>query len=200
MTTLNREQWLTECAEMILGEIIAPHCEIRENFDYRVSVGYAPNTRAKSKVIGVCHSSKVSELGRNEIFIVPTINDSMLVLEVLAHELIHAVDDCLSGHKGEFARIARAIGLEGKLTATYAGEALRDQLAMIHELFGDIPHAKIDQKMMEKPKQKARMLKVWCDCGFKFNASRTQIETVLAAHGEITCNLCQVNAMQFDFG
>ena len=45
-------------------------------------------------------------------------------LEVLTHELVHVADKNESGHRGRFARIARRIGLEGKLTQTHAGKRL----------------------------------------------------------------------------
>lgn len=193
--TLTREQWLDECAGLILDEIVAPVATIREEMTLKLSVGYPPNRRTNSKVIGVCFPAAASTGGFNEIFINPEINDSLQVLETLVHEIIHAVDDCRSGHRGEFKRIARAVGLEGKLTATFAGEELRAHLSQYVDLLGHIPHAAIKSGKLKR--QVNRNLKVWCLCGFKFNTSRSQIERVLMERDSIDCCACG-SAMMFD--
>lgn len=195
---LSREQWLSECADLILNEIIAPVWEVRGRLQIKVSVGYAPNTKTNSRVIGCCLSSVASSEGYNEIFISPMIDDSLLVLSTLAHEVVHAVDDNEHGHRGDFCTLARKIGLEGKITATVAGDTLRAHLKEYIELLGDIPHAAVD--LSGQKRQVNRNLKVWCnddDCGFKFNTSKMQILKVLESAGEISCPGCG-QAMFFD--
>lgn len=188
MAELTREEWLQDSAEIIVCELLAPLTEIRSDLKIKTSVGFPPNTRTDSKVIGVCLSSKLSEDGYNEIFITPKIADSMLVLETLTHEVIHAVDDNKSGHTGAFKRLARAVGLEGQITATRASSELRERLNEIIDSLGPIPHCKVD--IGASKRQTNRNLKVWCGCGFKFNTSRTQIEKVLNLHDEIQCPHC----------
>ena len=129
MTTINREQWLNESAQMLTFSIINPAIErIALTFDQpkiAVSIGH-PKTK---KALGECGAREASEDGQtNQIFITPYNNDSLRILDVLLHELIHAFDNNVSGHKGRFAMLARAVGLEGKLTATTAGESLKKQL------------------------------------------------------------------------
>lgn len=198
---LTREQWLEESTGLILDEILHPIWEVRSDLQIKVSVGYAPNTKTSSKVIGVCLSSGCSEAGYSEIFISPVINDSLQVLSTLVHEVIHAIDDCKSGHRGDFCKLGRKAGLEGKITATYAGETLRTELISIIDLLGDIPHAKVD--LSTRKKQQNRNIKVWCDgaggikCGFKFNTSRSQISYVIGSVGEIACPACG-SAMKFE--
>lgn len=188
---ITREQWLNECADLILDEIIRPVWDVRDDLKIKISVGFMPGARGSSKrqAIGMCFKSKCSEERYNEIFIVPTINDSAQVLHVLAHELIHAVDDCQHGHRGPFIQMMNAIGLIGKPTATIAGPQLAAHLAQYIEMLGEIPHAKMN--FSSQPRQVNRNLLVKCEhCGFKFNTSRTQIELVLAQHGEIPCCSC----------
>lgn len=188
---ITREQWLNECAELILDEIIRPVWTVREDLKIKVSVGFAPNSRPDSKraPIGFCLRSTCSEEGFSEIFIVPKINDSAQVLYVLAHELIHAVDDCKHGHKGPFVELARRIGLVGPATATVAGPELAAKLAQYIDMLGPIPHARVN--LTSQAKQVNRNLLVRCDhCGFKFNTSKTQIEIVLMNHGRIECCNC----------
>lgn len=196
VTPITREQWLNECADLILDEIIRPVWKVRKNLKIKVSVGFGPSMRVNSKKspIGFCFNSKCSEDGFSEIFIVPKINDSAQVLHVLVHELIHAVDDCKHGHRGPFIELMHLVGLEGKPTATVAGPKLAAHLAQYIDLLGPIPHAKMNFGL--QPKQTNRNLLVKCDCGFKFNTSKMQIELVLAQHGEIICCSC-ANPMEY---
>jgi hypothetical protein len=183
---LDREAWLTEAAQFILDDIIAPHATLPAA-PYRISIGF-PSGRP-SKVLAQCWKMEASADQVNEIFVSPTVDDSIEILAALAHELIHYSDNCNSGHQNHFARVARAIGLEGKLTATTAGAALAQQLAGYVELLGDIPHGKLDASLSGKPKQTTRMLKVTCDkCDFAFRATQKNLDLMeffecLACHG-----------------
>lgn len=183
ITTSTREEWLNILGDSLVTDVLAPIAE-REQLPMppvRYSVGFARGVRGGGKhaVLGACHPRSHSTDGHNEIFISPECNDSMQIAETLVHELIHAFDDNKSGHKGKFATLARAAGLEGKLTATYAGDALRATLQEYLDALGDIPAAKMEPNARVKPKQSSRMIKVECStCGFNFRASRTQIERI----------------------
>jgi hypothetical protein len=98
-----------------------------------------------------------------QIFITPLLHepvqgDGSGVLPTLAHELIHAVA-YKAGHKGEFKRVALAIGLEGKMTATLAGSELCEKLAEIAKQLGPYPHAALSATTRRKV-QSTRMIKV----------------------------------------
>ena len=83
----------------------------------RVSIGF-PSTGAKSMHLGQCWGSKASEDGVNQIFIAPNQADPVEVLDTLTHELVHAVDDCKSGHGEGFKKIATDVGLKGPIPKT----------------------------------------------------------------------------------
>ncbi len=175
--TLDREAWLTEAAELIQAELITPKLPadhiIPHNF--RVSVGFPPNSRASSSRIAVCFKAEASKDNTNEIFITPTIDDSITILAALSHELIHQADNCESGHRNFFAKVARRIGLEGKLTATTAGDEITDYLNTLIDVLGPIPHAKLDVGIA-KPKQQTRMIKVYCPaCAFQFRTTNRHL-------------------------
>lgn len=191
---LTREQWLTEISDLMLAEIFAPLVTIPSELRLKLSVGFPPNTRGGS-VIGVCFPREASSNASTEIFISPVVADSMKVLEVLAHELIHAIDNCKSGHRGFFASTARAIGLEGALTATYAGESLKATLQGYIDLFGDIPHAQVSYAAQKR--QTNRNLLCACACGFKFRTARAQIDHCLKVAGFIMCPAC-TSSMTFE--
>lgn len=194
---LNREAWLTEASNLIQATIIIPaiestHVDIDKEVKISVSIGHPKSKNA----IGECWIREASEDKQtNHIFITPHCNESVKVLDVLTHELIHSFDNCRDGHKGRFALLARKVGLEGKLTATKAGEELTEHLLDIIDVLGPIPHTKLDESLGNKPKQKARMLSVFCEpCEFRFSASRTQLERLVTqANNAPHCMCCGNN-------
>jgi hypothetical protein len=184
-----REQWLTTAADLIFADIIEPELKPGEHpgHKYRCSVGFPRGSR---KAIAQYWKTTASEDGTGEIFTSPQIADSLAVLEALTHELIHYADDATSGHRNFFARVARAVGLEGKLTATYAGPDLRDTLeAYVDDLLGPIPHAALTPQKSGIKQQRNRQILVQCydqNCGFKFRAAQSQINRIV----NTVCPVC----------
>lgn len=155
---INREQWL-ENAVRALAPVFAEAGILLPTV--RVSCGF-PKGNVR-KVIGQCWNSKSAGDGVAQIFVTPFLSDSVEVLAILVHELIHAVDDCQSGHKGDFVKMMKVIGLEGKATATVAGEGLRETLkGLVADGLGDYPHASLVEGEGPVKKQGTRMLKVEC--------------------------------------
>ena len=131
-----REEWLTQAVYQIIP--------IFERKGYRVppikvSIGF-PSSGSKGRHLGQCWSTKSSEDGLNQIFIAPHLPTAIEVLDTLVHELVHAVDDCQSGHGENFKRIAKDIGLKGPMRSAGAGEALMKDLEQISNLLGNFPH------------------------------------------------------------
>lgn len=157
--------------------------------EVRVSCSW-PGGGSARKRIGECWAQKASAAGVNEIFISPTVDDSIKALDILAHELIHAIDDCEHGHRKEFTRIMRAIGLEGKPTATVAGERLHGELVEIAATLGEYPHKKLTPN---GPKQKSRQLKASCnDCGAVWRMSAQWLVQVTV------CPVCQSESISIN--
>lgn len=156
-----REAWLQSAIAELRGPLKQVGAVVPESV--AVSVGFAAkNVR---KTLGVCFPTAASNGGVSHMFINPMLDDAIKVLDVLTHELIHASDDCKSKHSGHFAKCARAIGLEGKLTATHAGDELRNMLSEIAAKLGPYPHTKLNLGDTIK-KQTTRLLKAMCsdDC------------------------------------
>lgn len=186
--TLTREEWLQAgingLAEMFkeIGESVP---------EVYVSVGFPKGARGKGKAIGVCHPAVLSGDEKAHIFIHPMLTDSARVLDVLAHELIHAIDNCESGHKGRFAKIATALGLVGKMTATTAGEELTERLNALIESIGAYPHAVLNES---GKKQSTRMIRCECpECGYVARTSNKWIDALGAP-------LCPCNGEPMDIG
>jgi len=159
-----REEWLVAAVEA-LRPLFA---EVGEEIPaVRVSVGWPGGRGRKNSVIGQAWAKEAAADGVAQVFISPVLDDASRVLDVLAHEIVHVVDENKSGHKGRFARIAKGIGLEGKMTATVAGEALKARLDEIAADLGAYPHAALaSMDGADGPKkQTTRMLKVECANG-----------------------------------
>lgn len=204
----DREAWLTEAANLMLDDIIMPMVDVwnekrpqEQQYarpKFRISIGFPKHSRG-GKSIAVCFVREASTDGVNEIFINPEIDDPKAVMEAMAHELVHACDDCASGHQHFFALIARKIGLDGKLTATYAGDKLSRTLSEYAELLGEFPHAKMQMSKGHK-KDKTRQLKVEChnnDCGFLFRTSGAQ-RTKLGESGQALCPACNRGRLHWE--
>lgn len=179
-----REEWLV-AAVAALAPLFAEAGE--ELPAVRVSVGWPGGNGRKNSVIGQCWATSQSADKVAQLFISPVLDDAARVLDVLAHELVHAVDDCQSGHKGRFAKIAKAIGLEGKMTATVAGAELKAKLEAIVAELGPYPHAALaaGQGADGPKKQGTRMLKVECaeGSGYVVRMTRKWLDEV----GAPTC-------------
>ena len=189
---LDREAWLTEMSQFILDDIIMPECNGLPAPPIRLSVGFPTGRRGKA--VAVCYKREASSDSTNEIFVSPTLDDSLEIAGALCHEIIHAVDNCASGHRHHFARVARRIGLIGKLTATRASGALLAKLAEYVVLLGKIPHAKLNMAKA-RTSDGTRMLKCMCgDCGFTFRTSAKW----LAYIDNNTCNACGNESIEFN--
>lgn len=174
---VNREHWLQNCAEAIAPRIAEVTGDLIPNF--RISCGW-PSSRGlsvKRRVIGQCWDGFVSSDNRAEMFISPMLADPMEVAATVAHELTHAAVGCKHGHKKPFIRVVRAIGLEGKPTATYAGEVFKAIANPILEKLGDYPHAHLVPNANRKV-QPTALLKVYCvKCGMPIRMTRKWIES-----------------------
>jgi hypothetical protein len=180
MTEKTREQWLHECAELLWPKVVA--CGGSKPARYRVSCGWPsrnPLLRPSkhSRRIGECWSAGSEDKAR-EIFISPALDNPVEVADVLLHELIHAALPPEIGHKHPFPGIAKRLGLQGKPTATFAGEELAEELGKLTDTLGKYPHAKLDAAV--RPKQAARQMKCQCpDCGYVIRVARSWIDVGL---------------------
>jgi hypothetical protein len=152
MSHSNREQWLMSAVVQI-----APIFESRGYLvpQVKVSVGF-PSTGGKGRHLGQCWSSKSAEDQINQIFIAPHLKTPFDFLDTLVHELVHAVDDCQSGHGENFKKIAKDVGLKGPMRSAGAGEWLKQDLLRIAEKLGTFPHGRLSlpvRAMQQAPKR-----------------------------------------------
>jgi len=169
----NREEWLTKAIE-----------ELAESFDKNASlvipykgIRVACGFPKKKTAVGECWNPTCSGDGTIEIFIAPALSEPVDVLAVLVHELIHACVGLETNHSGAFKTAALAMGLEGKMTSTSAGETLKFFLTDVAEGLGDYPHKSLIPNMKVKSKDTIRMLKLTCPtCGYVVRTAKKWIE------------------------
>lgn len=156
-----REAWLEAAVKELTKLFVKAGYEVPT---VRVSVGWPGGRGKKANVIGQCFSTKSADDSVSQIFVSPTVSDPLAAVVVIAHEMIHAIDDCESGHKKKFIEIAKAIGFTPKWTVATTDtitDTFKEKLEKVVEKLGTYPHAAI--KPTERPiVQKTYMLKVVC--------------------------------------
>lgn len=169
--TGTREEWLNAFAAAARPVFKQRGFELPEKV--RISVGFMFRS---PKAIGQCWHESASADGHREIFINPTQADSSRVADILTHELCHTLFGPDEKHGKNFKAAAFGMGLEGKATATTAGDGWREWANPILEALGPIPHAALDPAQSGVKKQSTRLLKCECDtCGFIFRATAKHV-------------------------
>ncbi len=172
---INREHWLTEAVACLEREVFGNY-SIPSNL--RVSCGL-PSKGAfstKKRTVGQCWDAEATIDKHFEIYISPVLSDPLKVLATLVHEIVHAVAGIKAKHRGAFKKIAKDVGLEGKMTATVAGERLTKTLMHVAEELGVYPMGALHSNEQEK-KQSTRMIKLECtSCGYIVRTTKKWIE------------------------
>lgn len=171
MTTKHttREAWLEAAAADIVdkyGYVFEMHFEedgLEHLRNLKVSTGF-PSRGGLTKVIGECWAARAAgDEVTHHIFINPRLTDVVEVVATLAHEMVHAADDGAHKHKGPFVRAVRNLGLEGKATATVAGEEFAEYARGVTARIGEYPHVALTPVSATK-KQTTRMRKLEASC------------------------------------
>jgi len=146
MICSNREEWLNLVARgmrPMFSDLGSPLPD-----KVRIAIGFTSKGR-KGRSIGECWDTTCSVDSHFEIFIRPDLSVSIdlmpiEVAAILAHELVHAAIGIRAGHGPEFRRVAKGLGLQGKMTATVAGPGFNDAIAPILAAVGPLPHARLN--------------------------------------------------------
>lgn len=186
-----REQWLYQIVEVLYPRFAELGYPKRPTI--RIGVGF-PSTGIRGKAIGQCHHSIVSKDRVHEIIVSPKIDESMEVAGVLAHELCHAylqsyfpAENC--GHGKKFKKLAVALGLTGRMTATVPGEAFKRLLAPTLTRLGDYPHGALGRSSSRQV-QGTRLIKVSCpSCQYAMRVTHKWIEIAIPTCPAPGCHL-----------
>lgn len=157
MSHTTREAWLRNAVDLIRPWFVELGATMPE---YYVTVSY-PATGAKGKAIGVCSFHGAD--GKPQLLIHPKLDDEVLILATLVHEMVHAVLGWEAQHGPIFKKLAMALGLAGKMTATVPSDELETTLRTMLRRLGPYPHSKLDGSLGGgQKKQTTRMIKVSC--------------------------------------
>lgn len=174
---MNRESWLTLLAAKVapwfaeLGQPVPEGIRLSCGFPSRLGLG------ARNRRVGECWDGSVSAAGHREIFISPVLDDPVEVAQVIVHELLHAALPDGVGHRGAFPRLARALGLEGRPSATLPGDAFRARIAPILVEVGPYPHTRITPAA--RPPRPRGDLRARCGaCGYSARVTRKWLDAV----------------------
>ena len=197
---LNRETWLEAGIILLIDRVFEDLGKVDPakfaEIPYRVACGFPVGSRGgKTVALGQTFNKRISDDNTVEVVVNAVMDQPMDVLPVLAHELVHVLVGLECGHRGAFSSTARAIGLDGKLTATVAGPRLTPVLEAIATELGEYPHGSIDPNARKK--QGVRNLKIICTSGAVHSNGKTCSPYRMSAAGishvnfdTAVCNQC----------
>lgn len=135
------EEWLNQAVDELRvffakhGHVV-PEVLISVGFTHK---GYNPKRKCNN-FDGFCMSRHMSKANIHEIYIAPYIEDGIDMIFLIAHELIHAVDNCYSGHGDRFKSIARDLGMpEGGVISKAQYVETYFEFKDIHKRIGRYP-------------------------------------------------------------
>lgn len=191
----NREAWLN----LITNKYLRPHFTnagytIPDNIRLSCSLasgGIHTKRHQKRFTLGECYPASMSSDNSIQIMIVPNLADSAKVIDVLIHELCHATVGNNEGHNKVFAKCAHAVGLEGKMTSTVAGEALLTLINQWVASEGEYPHSQLNARYT---KQTTRNLACKClKCGYALRTSSKWLKLAIPkcplGHGKMWADI-----------
>src|SRR6516164_5773919 len=158
--SLERQQWLERAVEAMRNRFIGAGYTVPQKI--RVSIGW-PKRAASCGAIGECWSTDASSDRHAELFISPELTEGRRILDVLAHELVHATVGTGAGHRKPFKQCALKIGLVGPMRSTTAGPEFTAWAEILFKRIGPYPAG----FLIDTPKQGTRLLKCECTaCGY----------------------------------
>jgi hypothetical protein len=188
MAIINREHWLAHLLDLLSPYVTTCGLTVPVK-GIHATCGF-PFTSPRKR-IGECWAASCSADGVHQIFISPLKSDPTEVAEILIHELLHACLPAKEQHGRLFKRAMKAVGLEGKATATQAGTELKNRLTTMVSTLTPYPHPALS--IEEKKKQTTRMKKVICPThlDYTWRASRKVMAMGMPLCGMKDCH-CQM--------
>lgn len=150
-----REAWLMSATALLAAEFF-PILDTKEKLPVKMACSCGFPWK-QPKAIGQCFSAESAADGTVHMFVCPTQDDPVRVLDILLHEMGHAALGIEEAHGKRFKAFCREVGLSGKATATVAevGTALHAKLSAIAEQLGVYPHTALVKTQKAKKKAAA---------------------------------------------
>lgn len=154
-----RQHWLVHVVDALRTKFAEAGYTVPQNL--RVSIGW-PKRAASCGAIGECWSTTASSDQHAELFVSPVLTEGCRIVDVLAHELVHATVGTEAGHRKPFKQCALKIGLEGPMRATRASPEFTAWAETLFKRIGLYPAG----YLVDGPKQGTRAIKCEClNCG-----------------------------------
>jgi hypothetical protein len=174
-----REEWLVRAMDKMRPWFAVTNKEVPKNL--RISCGF-PHKGAfakRKRRIGECWSDHLSKGKVFEIFISPTQEEPLSVLNTVLHEMVHATVGLSCGHKGDFRKVCLVLGFMPPMTETPSSPDLHEKFKKLFAELGPYPHEELtNMRTADKP-QKGRMIKVVCvdaECGYTIRTTAKWLE------------------------
>jgi hypothetical protein len=159
-SSFERQRWLEAAVEALRAKFATAGYAIPEKV--RVSIGWLKRA-ASCGAIGECWATDASSDQHAELFISPELTEGARIVDVLAHELVHATVGTAAGHRKPFKQCALKIGLQGPMRSTTANPEFNAWAQTLFKRIGPYPAG----FLTDTPKQGTRMLKCECPtCGY----------------------------------
>ncbi len=152
-----REQWLKAAIEEVRPLFAAALKDLEfPGYDKKpalpslkiLAVGVVPLNK---RVNGTCWPAAASvDEKTSPIGICASLKDPVEIIKTLIHELCHATVGNDQKHNAVFGKLARALDLAGKLTATTVSEELKITLKPIIKRLGIYPHVAFNKIIVDK--------------------------------------------------
>lgn len=135
-----REQWLNRVATALRPTFKKHGFPLPP---VRISTGFTSSGR-RGAAAAECWTDKLDADRRHQIFIDPRDDEPVNVVNSVAHELIHAAIGLEQGHKGDFKKLALAIGMLEPMTETPSGPEFVALAGKILAKVGAYPHKRLE--------------------------------------------------------
>jgi hypothetical protein len=195
-THMTREGWLLAATNELRPYFESYGFVLPDNI--RHSLAFT-STGKRGRMAGECWHSDSSDDHHFEIFIRPDKDDSLEVLGILVHELIHTLLPPTVKHGKQFRDIALLIGLQGRMRQTMPTPLLLEKLKTIAGTLGSLPHAKLNfVGAVDAPKKQGKKwLKAECgaSCGYSVRITSKWAKIGLPVcpvdkkHGSLVCDM-----------
>jgi hypothetical protein len=165
-SSLERQQWLEYAVEALRERFAAVGYSIPT--EIRFAIGW-PKRATTCGAVGECWATSASSDRHAELFVSPELTEGGRILDVLAHELVHATVGTEVGHGKPFRDCALKIGLVGPMRSTTPGPEFTAWAAAFIQRVGLYPAG----YLIDVKKQGTRMHKCACSrCGYTVRITR----------------------------
>jgi len=171
---LSTQEWINLIVNWTIATL-ASHGVSNPTLQLVVSPGFCSGGSRRTKTLGQCYNPQsASDKKTNHIFLNPRMDNSITIIGVIIHEVIHAVIGIDKKHGREFKEAMSICNLTGKPTATMLDEHGVEWANKVIEKYGAYPRPSFTGEGIKK--QKTNLIKACCPkCGYTIRVTQKWI-------------------------